>query len=365
MSPFPATIEQPVRERVQIELDPVRNAIASMMLVTKWNEIPSTHPWVTQTQAKLSSGELFTHQLVILGFFHAIQPQTEWETFYEYLRDLEESEPEVLRDRMLDAYGKVCINCDMEETKNLVNWDEILGSADTYVDFLMQRFGEDLVDVELETKAYEYVINPPALKELVTSHLRWFWEMHLSAEFARMQPILKESIKAFQDTDFSGMSKLEAARYITGQDLDEESWQKMSKEFDQFLFIPNPHIGPYVTRLHCDEKLAIIFGARQPENASVRIPEFDRADIVARMSAIADDTRLRILQMISEGGEMRSQDIIEAIGLSQPSVSRYLKQLTVTGYLQERRDNGAKAYTINRDRIEKTLKAVHKFLLGN
>jgi len=35
----------------------------------------------------------------------------------------------------------------------------------------------------------------------------------------------------------------------------------------------------------------------------------------------------------------------------------------VTGYLQERRANGAKAYTINRDRIEKTLKAISAFLL--
>ena len=67
--------------------------------------------------------------------------------------------------------------------------------------------------------------------------------------------------------------------------------------------------------------------------------------------------------MIAENGEMRSQDIIEAVDLSQPSVSRYLTQLTVTGYLHERRVHGAKAYTLNRDRIEKTLKAVRKFLL--
>lgn len=365
MSPFPATIEQPARERVQIALDPVRNAIASMMLITKEDEMPGTHPWVTRTQAKLSTGELFTHKLVILGFFHAIQPKTEWRTFSEYLKDLEVSDPTALRDRMLGEYEKICINCDIEEAKKPVDWEQILGSADAYVEFLLHRFGEDLVDVELETRAYEYVINPPAMKELVISHLRWFWDQHLSAEFARLEPILQESIKAFQDVDYNSMSQIEAARYITGQDLEEDKWEMMANEFEQFLFIPNVHIGPYVTKLHCGDKLAIIFGARQPENAIVRIPELDRADIVARMSAIADDTRLRILQMISENGEMRSHEIIEAIGLSQPSVSRYLKQLTVTGYLQERRANGAKAYTLNRNRIEKTLKAVQKFLLGN
>lgn len=81
-------------------------------------------------------------------------------------------------------------------------------------------------------------------------------------------------------------------------------------------------------------------------------------------SALADDTRLQILQMIAERDEMRSQEIMEAINLSQPSVSRYLSQLTVAGYLQERRANGAKAYILNEDRIEKTLKAVSAFLLG-
>jgi DNA-binding transcriptional ArsR family regulator len=69
--------------------------------------------------------------------------------------------------------------------------------------------------------------------------------------------------------------------------------------------------------------------------------------------------------MIAENGELRSQDIMVEVELSQPSVSRYLTQLTATGYLQERRVNGSKAYSLNRDRIEKTLKAVHKFLLGS
>jgi len=128
--------------------------------------------------------------------------------------------------------------------------------------------------------------------------------------------------------------------------------------------MPNPHIGPYVTRMYYGKNLLIVFGARIPEDSSIRIPELDRADIVARMSALADDTRLRILQMIAEHGELRSQEIIEEVELSQPSVSRYLTQLTATGYLQERRVNGSKAYALNRDRIEKTLKAVHKFLLG-
>ena len=56
---------------------------------------------------------------------------------------------------------------------------------------------------------------------------------------------------------------------------------------------------------------------------------------------------------------------MEVINLSQPSVSRYLTQLSATGYLQERREGGAKVYALNKGRIDKTLKAVNAFLLGS
>jgi DNA-binding transcriptional ArsR family regulator len=363
--PLPAAIEQPAREQLRVSLEPVRNAIASMMLLAKGNEMPGTGAWVTQMRENLAADELFNLKLVIIGFFHAILPEKNWASFPDYLDDLEKSDPVALRDKMLATYAEICIACDEEIKAAGVNWDEVLSSSDAYVEFLLERFGENLVEVDMETKAYEYVIDPPAMQKLIVDQLRWFWNEHLSKEWARTEPLLRESVKAFRNANLENMSRLEMARYITGQDLEEEKWSQALGRAEQIVFMPNPHIGPYVTRMHSGNSFILVFGARQPEDASVRIPELDRADMVARMSALADDTRLRILQMIAESGELRSQDIMEEIDLSQPSVSRYLTQLTATGYLQERRVNGSKAYTLNRDRIEKTLKAVHKFLLGS
>lgn len=361
--PLPATIEQPIREANRVSLHPVRNAIASMMLVAKDEEMPGYGAWVAQMREKLSEEELFRHKLVIIGFFHAILPEHDFASFPDYLNDLEMSDPVTLRDKMLNTYAHICIGCSEEVRTLQPDWENVLSSAEAYVNFLVDHFGRDLVEEDLETKAYEYVIDPPAMRKLIVDHLRWFWGEYMSLEWARTEPMLRESVKAFQNANFDDMTRLEIARYITGQDLNEEHWGKILAKAEQVVFIPNPHIGPYVTRFHFQDTLGVIFGARLPEDASVRIPELDRAEIVSRMSALADDTRLRILQMISENGEMRSQDIIEAVGLSQPSVSRYLTQLTVTGFLQERRVNGAKAYALNRDRIEKTLTAIHKFLL--
>jgi len=85
----------------------------------------------------------------------------------------------------------------------------VLSSVETYIGFLKERFGETNVEVDVETKAYEYVLDPPAMKSLVVNHLRWFWNEHLSVEWARNETILKESVKAFQDTNFENMSRLE------------------------------------------------------------------------------------------------------------------------------------------------------------
>jgi DNA-binding transcriptional ArsR family regulator len=336
-----------------------------MMLVAKEDEMPGYGAWVAQTRVKLTAEELFRHRLVIIGFFHAILPENDFASFSDYLEDMEKSDPVALRDKMLNIYAQICINCAEEVRTSKPDWEKVLSSPKAYVQFLVERFGPDLVEKDLETRAYEYVNDPPAMRKLIVDHLRWFWDKHMAQEWARTEPMLRASVKAFRNANLEGMNRLEMARYITGQDLDETHWGKKSLDSaERVVFIPNPHIGPYVTRFHFRDTLGVVFGARQPEDASVRIPELDRAEIVARMAALADDTRLRILQMISENGEMRSQDIIEAVGLSQPSVSRYLTQLTVTGFLQERRVNGGKAYALNRERIEKTLNAIHNFLLG-
>jgi len=363
--PIPATIEQPTREKYRIALEPAQNALASMVLVTKREEMPGISPWVAQTRASMTPEEIDRHRLAIIGFYYAILPETGLASFPDYLTKLENMDPVKLVDKLLAAYLEVHLRNNPEKNKVDVDWEQVLSSPEEYLRFLSEGFEDGLVDVEIETRAYKYVITPQALKDLLTQHLRWFWDEHLADEWARAEPILMETLKAFQAVNLKNKSDLEIARYITGQDLDETSWQECLESNGVITYIPNPHVGPYVHKNSCFDPPSVVFGARQPEDANVRIPELDRADIVARMSALSDDTRLRILQLIAENGELRSQDIMEEVGLSQPSVSRYLTQLTVTGYLQERRVNGSKAYTLNRDRIEKTLKAVHKFLLGS
>jgi ArsR family transcriptional regulator len=370
MAPFALNLENTKMESAFVMIESALNAFGSMLLISKAEDEPGIHEWVTKTRLHMSSEERFRHKLVTIGFHYAIQPQVSGASFEAYLEDLEATPPSVLRERLLTAYAGICLTGQIPTDQNQpVDWEEVLTSAKNYVEFLRARFGDHLTDEEVETRAYEYVIDPAALKQRVTGHIRWFWKNYLQAEWNRVRPMLEESAKAFNQVDYGGMTRLQMIEFVTGKDVQSEAkWgSKYANELQkakQLVFIPNAHIGPYIRTDKIQDTFYIYFGAHLPEGSEIRVPELDRAEIVSRISALADDTRLQILQLIAENGEMRSQEIMEAINLSQPSVSRYLSQLTATGFLQERRANGAKAYILNKDRIEKTLQAVRAFLLG-
>ena len=366
MAPFALNLEKTKVNTSLVRLEPALNAVGSMLLVSKAEAEPGIHEWVTKTRMQMSNEERARHLLVTIGFHYSILPQEPSASFEVYLETLEKTPPSELRERLLTAYSGICMT---EEGKKKfdqpVDWDEVLSSAKNYVEFLRSRFGDELTDVEMESKAYEYVIDPAALKQLITGHMRWFWKNHLQPEWNRVRPMLEESARAFNQIDYSDMTRVQIVEFVTGKEINELKWGDQLEKAKELVFIPNAHFGPYMRTNMIGDVFYIYFGAHLPEGSEVRIPELDRAEIVSRISALADDTRLKILQMIAENGEMRSQEIMEATNLSQPSVSRYLSQLTAAGYLQERRESGAKVYILNRERIEKTLKAVSAFLLGH
>ena len=365
MSPFVSDLEKTKTQTALVQLQPGLNAFGSMLLISTGADEPGVHEWISKTRALMSAEERARHRLVMIGFHYAILPRKAGISFEEYLGQLDATPPSQMRERLLNAYSTICITLESQkEAGKPVDWDEVLSSPAKYVEFLRNRFGDELTDQEMETQAYHYVIDPLAMKQLVTGHIRWFWENHLQAEWHRVRPMLEESANAFNKIDMSDKSRVEIIEYVTGKQVSEMKWGNDLLNAKDLVFIPNAHFGPYLRGTMVNDSFYVFFGAHMPEGSDVRVPELDRAEIVARLSALADDTRLNILQMIVERGEMRSQEIIEATNLSQPSVSRYLSQLTAAGYLQERRESGAKVYVLNRDRVEKTLKAVSAFLLG-
>jgi DNA-binding transcriptional ArsR family regulator len=175
--------------------------------------------------------------------------------------------------------------------------------------------------------------------------------------------MLQESVDSFMSLDFIGMSTTEIVRKVTTREILPDDWGSWLEDIEEVILIPSAHIGPYLFVFECDERTArIIFGARVPKGASVSSSSLHRSELLMRLNALADDTRLHILELIAEEGELGAKEIITRLDLSQSSASRHLRLLSATGYLIERRREGAKVYRLNRDRIKNTVRSIEKFV---
>jgi DNA-binding transcriptional ArsR family regulator len=360
--PKPDAVFTPEATAVDIRLDSVQTIIHSMVLMVRSEEFSGLNSWIYETTSVLTPEQKTAHELVLIGLHYAVLPTRYWKDFPTFLAHLEKSDPVTLRDQILDFY-LTYEPCEITGELMEGTRESLLADFDFFLEFLRNRFGEELVFTKIEQKAHRLLNKPDEMKQVITTHLRFMWEEYFQEEWNRVQPMLSDAVMAFEEIDFQNMSKEEIAKYITGQDLNQEYWDLGSKEISQLVFVPSAHVGPYLGKFQYKNALGVIFGARLPKDTDVHAPDLSRNEITIRLSALADDVRLHILKLIAEEGEMRSQEIMERLELSQSAASRHLKQLSATGYLTERRCSGAKCYTLNADKIQDTLRAVGAFLL--
>jgi DNA-binding transcriptional ArsR family regulator len=357
-----------------VALEPAHNALNSLLLLARVDELSGLDTWVTRTAAALTPQQRHINHLVLIGVHFAVVPDRSFPSFPAYVDHLAALDPVILRNRVFNAYAQVfkkkeekcCPPPDPTSKQVSIDIAPLLADVDVFLAFLKERFPIDHIDDEIESEAHQYLNDPPAMQALIVSHLRSMWEGLLSPEWDRIAPMLQTSVDAFQQLTISDRSRFEAIRLVLGRDSgnEEESFWKVALEHtERLVFVPSTHLGPYIGKFRSGDTLWVLFGARVPEGAQIHAPDLSRAEILVRLNALADDTRLRILKLISEGGELRSQEIMTQLALSQSAVSRHLKQLSATGYLNERRCEGAKCYALNPRRVEDTLRAISAFLL--
>ncbi len=360
--PIQNVITAPPTNQIRVGIEPAHNAFHSLILLTRARELSGLAEWVYITWDALTKEEQQDTDLVMYGLNYVVKPLRSFSSFEAYLEHLKAEDPYVLRDRMLEEYEKMDC-CEMESEEIPISSQEALAHADTYLAYLKQRFPEKFIYPEIERRAYTYAVDPPKMQAFVVNYMQTMWDRFLSAEWQRTSLMLEDAVIAFNQIDFSQMSKTEAIQLVVGHEMEDKHWLADIEEETNLLFVPNPHIGPYQSYFRYRDTLGIVFGARLPEGVMMDAPDLSRNEILVRLNALADDTRLLILKHVAENGEQRSQEIMEQLALSQSSSSRHLTQLSATGYLIERRCEGAKCYHLNPDRIRDTLQAVGCFLL--
>lgn len=349
---------------VSFSLEPVRNTLDSLWSLTD-TKLSGFSEWVTETARQLPPERLHTNRLVFEGLtlvrFAVLPVGASYPDFVSYINGLAACDPVDLRDQFLKhlaEYPETHPDC-WPTQDPLPTPEQLLNSRKVFLSYTNTVSGTE--DPSFWSEVYELLADPPHMQEIIVSHLQWMWEEVFAAEWERVLPMLKESIAAFERLDFSNVTAYEAIRIVTGRDLTSLLADRIAT-IDHVCFVPSAHIGPYVKKSFLGNTLQLLFGARLPRGAQATSSALTRAELLVRLGALADDARLRILELLTRHDELCAQDIIEHLNLSQSSVSRHLSQLSATGYIRERRKDVAKCYSLNTDRVVDTLRALTTFL---
>jgi DNA-binding transcriptional ArsR family regulator len=219
------------------------------------------------------------------------------------------------------------------------------------------------VDDELFAEAHALLADPAALRDRILSHLTAMWHRVLAPEWARNEAALAQIVDALRRRagDYARQTAYEAIRSVAGRDVS-GTWQRVLGPAQTLVFIPCPHIGPYLMHYAYVPVVRVIYGAHPPQKAEGRPAALDQAALLVQLRTLADETRLRILGLLLDEGELYAQEIIARLQIGKSAASRHLSQLSAAGYLIERQGTGKKkCYVLNRERFQATLRLLERF----
>jgi DNA-binding transcriptional ArsR family regulator len=344
---------------------PVPILLHSLLLMkvcaTNSSVLPGIAPWPHEALRRLSESQRddihcmywFLGDRLFFDYYHL--------TFPQFLQELERTDATALRD---DVIGW------MKHKEGFTSLEAVLNDFSVYESFIQPIYHEKAellgpYDAGFHRRLWALLQDPPALKARIVHFLTTAWDQLLHQEWKRIQPLLTESVELFSQRDYSGMSTSAVVKYVTTRDLaSEEYFEKSIHNATYLMFVPSPYLGPYVTWMHDEvtQRDMVFFGVRQPRDVGHQNAALRRSELLVWLNALADETRLRMLEMLAREEEICAQDFITTLELSQSSASRHLRQLTASGYVTERRRDVAKCYSLNRERVEDTVRALQQLL---
>ncbi len=371
--PVPMERVSPAKQAFQarVALEPGISAFESLSLIVHAENVSGLHEWVYRTASSMPGELKRNHHIVFEGLFYAVEPVQSAQSFPELIHQLSVADPLTLRARLMDAYARVNrpkkarIAPDESPDEFANGYDSVLSSFEAYFEFLASHFSRDCINPVVENAAYNLIMDPPAMQKFVVSHMWKIWEDVMEKEWRRVEPLLQQTVQAFQQVSLRDLTIREAVKAVLEVD-DESMYEKIKRKLEhvqQLIFVPSAHVGPYHYQLGQASKKWMFFTVRSPRGMTLETPELNQSEILVRLNALTDETRLKILQLIANEGPLTSSQVIDQLGLSQSAASRHLMQLSAAGYLTENRVQGAKQYAVNPKRINETLQGVAAYLL--
>ena len=345
----PFQIIEPRDPPVVVELAPVHNILLTIMLLGDATRASSG--WLAQTAKNLTAAELHRHRLVFEGLGEAIAPTDEARDFDAYLAALAATDPRIVRDRVTERFATI--------PGSMVRPAALLADRNAFAAQVARAYGADRFDTALFDEVHTLLNDPHAMHDVIVAHLRAMWE-HVAPEWRRQQSSLAREVRTLS-ARIGAAPALDALRRALDEDVPEAIRVQLDG-VERLVIAPSPHAGPLTMRFGSPTTLWLFVQSNTAKRTTTR-PPAKRSELVGPLAALADDTRLQILEVLAQRGPMLAQELLAHFELSQPSLSRHLKQLTGSGYVLERRGTGAnKRYEYNPATVEWTFRSLTQAL---
>lgn len=340
--------------KFRFELAPAHNALSSLWLL---NFEGINHvDWIRQTRDKLTVNQLVLNEEVCWPAATFLRGKT-WESFPAWLEHLAAQDPielamydlNNLLDRISVYTGKFSANT----ADDLYQDSELYANVvKTIYEYTHWTFNKKEVLAEHHTLSHPEKMEER--KENILSHLTMMWEEHLSAEWERNLSLLEDSVTAYRSIDLQGLTDSERLAKITGSgEKLLKAWLAWLPTVREVICFPNPHIVSY--SLVIDRTANSVFAA-MTQHVSNKIanqsPQLSRSFLKSRLNTLADDTRLRIIELLVAEPGLSAKEIQEKLNLSQSATSRHIKQLGGSGFVWATRSEGANKFEVCPDILD-------------
>lgn len=326
MTDSPFTISRPHTVQVTAALEPVHNVLLSMWALTAGDAV-SVDTWIRQSADQLTAGQLAFNRLIFTAFGSALLPEEPIGDFASHL-DAMAAQPATL------LHGRL--------------------SATT----------QAIDDAQEHAEAVALLVNPQEIQQRIVEHLRFLWDGALEVEWKRHAFHLTGMTRSINEMVFSQprwqeMTALGALRQLLLTEPSDSQIEQVAG-IKRIVLVWSPHLLAHCSRFGSSDTLWVV---RKFDPQLMRREPLSRAEVLSPLSALADDTRLRILELLAEHGEQRGQEIIAQLDGSQGNVSRHLKQLVGTGFVRERRAGDAnKHYEFDEMGLQRLLYLLRQLL---
>jgi DNA-binding transcriptional ArsR family regulator len=319
--------------------------------------VPSVDPWFFEARERLSpevkhdldlllgfSGRLLYYAEELVFSFDVLEPDGLDATFEQYYSHLE-SLPAIAYQRMAAnavrrLYRDQGTPADPPESSDPAEWRTFLSAA------IISGNLEEIIGL---------VTNPQELKNRSLRLIDEFWRTCYAAEYERRWPELQRVVRHAQALVHPVVQVSFAE--LTGHRLPEDIAAHLA-DVERVTYCPSSHLSSFIQWIYYPPELILFFNPQtvlesgQPVQSrpGASAEEIAETAALAGMKAIADPTRLRILDMLQER-EHYAQEIVGKLGISQSAVSRHLSTLEAAQIVSVRPDQGMKYYAIDRDHL--------------